>query len=88
MSSSDFSTPEKRRKNLQIVKRTVTNQRQKIHALQMNVRRLKLRINSMKTLLDYLKEKSFITETSESTIMVSSIPLINKFNLKYYLIVR
>lgn len=83
MSSSDFSTPEKRRKNLQIVKRTVSNQRQKIHALQMNVRRLKLRINSMKTLLDYLKEKSFITETSESTIMVSSIPLINKFNLRY-----
>lgn len=73
MSSGDFSTPEKRRKNWQIVKRKVLYQRQKIHSLQMNVRRLKLKINSMTSLLDYLKEKSLITESSEATIKVSSV---------------
>ncbi|KAJ8980484.1 hypothetical protein NQ317_013237 [Molorchus minor] len=35
MASSDFSTPEKRRKNLQKVKQTVAKQRKRIHSLQM-----------------------------------------------------
>lgn len=71
MATSDFSTPEKRSKNLKIVKSTVANQRKKVHSLQMTVRRLKLKITSLKTLLTFLKEKAFISETSEPTIKVS-----------------
>lgn len=41
-----------------------------VHTLQMTVRRLKKRITSMQQLIDYLKEKSLISESSESTINV------------------
>lgn len=54
LSSSDFSTPEKRRKNLKFVKTKVQSQRQKIHVLQMKVRRLKSKVTSLNSLL---KEK-------------------------------
>ncbi|KAJ8951535.1 hypothetical protein NQ317_015416 [Molorchus minor] len=71
MASSDFSTPEKRRKNLQKVKQTVAKQRKRIHSLQMTVRRLRLRITSLESLLKHLKEKSLISESAESIIKAS-----------------
>lgn len=70
LASSDFSTPEKRRKNLAFVKSWDERRRRKVHTLQMTVRRLKMRITSMQQLIDYLKEKSLISESSESTIKV------------------
>lgn len=68
--SSDFSTPEKRRRNLSLVKRLDQQKRRKVHILQMAVRRLKLRITSLQQLMDYLREKYLISESSESTIKV------------------
>lgn len=71
MTSSDFSTPEKRRKNINVMKRTIGDQRKKIHTLQMKVRRLGKRVTSLTTLLKDLREKSLITETAETSIRVS-----------------
>lgn len=70
MTSSDFSTPEKRRKNIKILKTKITCQRKKIHNLQNQVRRLKNRVKSLKDLLKVLREKDFITESAESSIRV------------------
>lgn len=70
MASSDFSTPEKRQRNVSVLKNTIKTQRKKIHNLQKSVGRLRKRIVSLKSLMSYLKEKSLITEMSESTIKV------------------
>ncbi|XP_030749488.1 uncharacterized protein LOC115877474 [Sitophilus oryzae] len=64
MGSSDFSTPEKRRRNLAFIKKRCASQRKRIHNLQMTVRRLKNRITSLKQLLNYLKDECLITELS------------------------
>ncbi|XP_030759515.1 uncharacterized protein LOC115884933 [Sitophilus oryzae] len=56
MTTSDFSTPESRKKNVDILKNTAYDQRKKIHSLQMKVRHLKKRVNSLTTLTKDLKE--------------------------------
>lgn len=81
LSSGDFSTPEKRSKNLARVKYTVAKQKRRIHSLQTTVRRLKHRVTSLQSLLKYLKEKSLISESSESTLSVSNI---FNFCISYY----
>lgn len=73
LSSSDFATPRKRKRNVTNVKTIMDDQRRKIHSLQMKVRRLKYRVTSLTALLNILKEKSYITETSEPAIRVSII---------------
>lgn len=73
ITTSDFSTPEKRQKNWRAVKSTVLQQRRKIHNLQMTVRRQKLKIASLKALLNLLKSKGLITESSETSIKVSEL---------------
>jgi len=56
-------------RNLSLIK--IWEQRKwKIHTLQMGLRRLKNKITSMHQLIDYLKEKSLISESSELTIKV------------------
>ncbi|XP_072382178.1 uncharacterized protein [Diabrotica undecimpunctata] len=64
MSSSDFSTPIKR-KRIQVLKNTVVCQKRKIQTLQQSVRRLKSRVTSLKKLL---KQKSCLQENCETTI--------------------
>ena len=68
--TSDFSTPEKRKRNMNIIRKRVQSQNKKIRILQQSVRRMKHNITSMKTLLDYLREKSLISESAEVTISV------------------
>ena len=56
-------------RNLSLVK--IWKQRKwKIHTLQIGLRRLKNKIISMHQLIDYLKEKSLISESTELTIQV------------------
>ncbi|XP_044744092.1 uncharacterized protein LOC123306237 [Coccinella septempunctata] len=72
--TSDFSTPEKRKRNMNIIRKRVQSQNKKIRILQQSVRRMKHKITSMKTLLDYLREKSLISESAEVTISASVNP--------------
>ncbi|XP_044763932.1 uncharacterized protein LOC123320630 [Coccinella septempunctata] len=71
LSSSDFSTPEKRRRSLQNVKRVVVMQRTKIRTLTSKVRRQKLRITTLKNLVSLLNEKYQLTERSQQAILAS-----------------
>ncbi|KAJ8980515.1 hypothetical protein NQ317_007935 [Molorchus minor] len=69
LSSDDFSTPQKRTRNVKTCrKKVVADQRRKIHSLQCTVRSLRKRITSLKSLLTYLRNKFSFTETSESAI--------------------
>ncbi|XP_044749766.1 uncharacterized protein LOC123310364 [Coccinella septempunctata] len=72
--TSDFSSPEKRKRNMNIIRKRVQIQNKKIRILQQSVRRMKHNITSMKTLLDYLREKSLISESAEVTISASVNP--------------
>lgn len=51
MATGNFSTPEKRKKNVDILKKTDSHQKKKIHTLQIKVRLLKNRANSLTSLL-------------------------------------
>lgn len=70
LESSDFSTPEKRRKNLALIKRWDEKRKRKLHNAQMRVRRLRKRMTSLQQLIDHLKEKSLISESFETTLKV------------------
>lgn len=78
LSSGDFSTPEKRRKNIGNVKKIIKTQRQKIHSLQTTVGALRKRISTLKSLLTYLKKQAYISEAPESTIRVTINTLAHK----------
>lgn len=51
-------------------KAVISKQRHKIKVLQKSVRRLKKRINTLSDLLKVLREKSYVTESSEDMIRV------------------
>ncbi|XP_045470792.1 uncharacterized protein LOC123678058 isoform X2 [Harmonia axyridis] len=70
LSSSDFSTPEKRRKSFHGIKKIVRKQKVRIHCLQNKVRRQRLRITSLKSLVSFLNEKFRLSEESEHTLLV------------------
>lgn len=71
MSTDDFSSPKKRQRNFEVVKKTIIKQRNRIKSLNSTVRRLKSRITNLNSLLKMLKERALITESSESTLRVS-----------------
>lgn len=74
LSSSDFSSPTKAKKNFRILKETVYKQRKKIKSLHGSVRRLKARIVTLNDLIIVLKGKFDVTESSEVAIRVSNSP--------------
>lgn len=71
LSSDDFSSPKKAKRHFRFLKTTIFNQRKKIKVLQQNVRRLRGKINSMESLVRLLKQKSLISESSETAIEAS-----------------
>lgn len=71
ISSDDFSTPRKSKRHFKLAKEQILKQQKKIKTLQSTVRRLKAKITSLNALLALLREKMYITESSESTIRVS-----------------
>lgn len=70
LTSDDFSTPRKAKRHFNAIKQTVIKQRKVVKNLHNTVRRLKLRTNNLTDLIKLLKEKAYITESSESAIMV------------------
>ncbi|XP_045462940.1 uncharacterized protein LOC123672729 [Harmonia axyridis] len=71
LSSSDFSTPEKRRRSLKNVKTVISQQRTKIRSLRTKVKRQKRRITKLKNLVSSLNEKYQLTEASQQAILAS-----------------
>lgn len=70
LSSEDFGTPRKAKKNFNIMKKALGSQRRKNKSLQSTVCYLRNRIRSSNSLLKYLKEKNFIKESSENMLQV------------------
>lgn len=70
MEISDFSSPNRRRTNLRKIKGSVKRDKIQIRGLQQSVRRLKTKIGCLKSLMEYFKEKAFISDGSESTLLV------------------
>ncbi|KAG5898553.1 hypothetical protein JTB14_012452 [Gonioctena quinquepunctata] len=55
LSTSDFSTPRKARRNFRSMKQTVLGQKNKIKTLQQSVRRLRSKATNLNSLINHLK---------------------------------
>ncbi|VEN44792.1 unnamed protein product [Callosobruchus maculatus] len=71
MSSDDFSSPGRAKKNFRIMKEVITSQRRKIHGLQRTVTSLRKRVSTLNGLINLLKKKSYISESSEDLLKAS-----------------
>lgn len=67
---SHLTTPRRATRAINVMRRTVTQQRQRIETLQKKFKRCKQRISSLKDLVSDLKEKNYISETAANTLMV------------------
>ena len=67
---SHLATPKRATRTINVIRRTVTQQRQKIEALQKKFHRCKRRISSLKDLVSNLKEKNYISEAAADSLMV------------------
>jgi len=70
LSSDDFDTPTKRKRNFATIKGALKRKNFKIKSLQSHVRFLKRKIFNLKGLLDYFKQKSYLSEHSASIVKV------------------
>ncbi|KAG5885445.1 hypothetical protein JTB14_020779 [Gonioctena quinquepunctata] len=71
LSTSDFSTPRKARRNFRSMKKTVLGQKNKIKTLQQSVRRLRSKVTNLNSLINHLKSKSLVHEDCETSLRVS-----------------
>ncbi|KAG5876444.1 hypothetical protein JTB14_029931 [Gonioctena quinquepunctata] len=71
LSTSDFSTPRKARRNFRSMKKTVLCQITKIKTLQQSVRRLRSKVTNLNSLINHLKSKSLVHEDCETSLRVS-----------------
>lgn len=69
MSSGDFSTPTKAKRNFKILK-TEIKKKKKIRGLQNKVGRLESKITNLEEMLKSLEEKFLLTESSSLTLNV------------------
>ncbi|XP_044766271.1 uncharacterized protein LOC123322391 [Coccinella septempunctata] len=70
MDEEEFRSPRTRKKFV-ILKRTIFSLRKKVQTLQSKLWKSKQKISNLNDLLKYFKEKSFITESSESVLKAS-----------------
>lgn len=77
--SDDFATSRKAVRHGRVLKTKIQMQQKKIKGLQNTVRRLRTRITDLNKLLELLKRKLYITESSDAPIRVSVLVLINKY---------
>lgn len=82
-STDDMKSPTKARRNWKIIKKTILEQRIKISKLQRENRYLKSKVYSLNSLLTYLRDNHFITESAEAVIEVS-VPIKILFRLFIY----
>ncbi|KAG5884284.1 hypothetical protein JTB14_021341 [Gonioctena quinquepunctata] len=68
LSTSDFSTPRKARRNFGSMKKTVQGQIAKIKTLQQSVRRLRSKVTNLNPLINHLKSKSLVHEDCETSL--------------------
>ncbi|KAG5866993.1 hypothetical protein JTB14_034890 [Gonioctena quinquepunctata] len=71
LSTSDFSTPRKARRNFRSMKKTVLGQKTKIKTLQQSVQRLRSKVTKLNSLINHLKSKSLVHEDCETSLRVS-----------------
>ncbi|KAG5881834.1 hypothetical protein JTB14_013025 [Gonioctena quinquepunctata] len=71
LSTSDFSTPRKARRNFRSMKKTVLCQKTKIKTLQQSVRRLRSKVTNLNSLINHLKSKSLVHEDCETSLRAS-----------------
>ncbi|KAG5878368.1 hypothetical protein JTB14_020606 [Gonioctena quinquepunctata] len=71
LSTSDFSTPRKARRNFRSMKKTVLGQKTKIKTSQQSVRRLRSKVTNLNSLINHLKSKSLVHEDCETLLRVS-----------------
>ncbi|XP_029678795.1 uncharacterized protein LOC115244921 [Formica exsecta] len=67
---SHLATPRQATKAINVMRRTVTQQRQKIETLQKKFSRCKQRISLLKDLVSDLKKRNYISETAANILMV------------------
>lgn len=67
---SHFATPRQATRTMNVIRRTVMQQRQKIETLQKKFNRCKQRISLLKDLVSNLKKRNYISETVANHLMV------------------
>lgn len=75
-----MSSPTRAKVSWKIAKSTVLRQKKHIRQLQQINRRLRMKITSLKSLLQYFKDNKYITESAESVIQVNIIGVLLNFN--------
>lgn len=75
LSMRDIVNPRAAQKNWNIISNTIFNLRKKIRNLQQTKRRLKSRIICFNSLMKYLRENSYISESAETIIQVNFVEL-------------
>nr|CAH7716790.1 unnamed protein product [Callosobruchus chinensis] len=71
LSSSDFSTPRKAKKNFCLMKQTIKTLRGKSHSLQTRNTYLRKRVKTMRGLINLLKEKAYLNNSSGTVLEAS-----------------
>ncbi|CAH1981151.1 unnamed protein product [Acanthoscelides obtectus] len=67
MSSDDFSSPVRAKRNFCIMKNVIQAQR-RIHGLRVTVNSLRKRVRTLNSLISVLKKKSYISDSSENVL--------------------
>lgn len=71
LESDDMDDVKKGRLCFRIARKTISRQREKIRQLQRSNRRLRSRINTLKSLTQHLRNNNMISENAECTLNVS-----------------
>ncbi|CAH1981929.1 unnamed protein product [Acanthoscelides obtectus] len=71
MSSDDFSSPVRAKRNFSIMKNVIQAQRKRIHGLRVTVNSLRKRVRTLNSLISVLKKKSYISDSSENVLRAS-----------------
>ncbi|CAH1981399.1 unnamed protein product [Acanthoscelides obtectus] len=71
MSSDDFSSPVRAKRNFCIMKNVIQAQRKRIHGLRVTVNSLGKRVRTLNSLISVLKKKSYISDSSENVLRAS-----------------
>ncbi|CAH1994072.1 unnamed protein product [Acanthoscelides obtectus] len=71
MSSDDFSSPVRAKRNFCIMKNVIQAQRKRIHGLRVTVNSLRKRVRTLNSLISVLKKKSYISDSSENVLRAS-----------------
>lgn len=70
LSSDDFATPRKRKRNLLQMKSALQQKDVKIKSLRSHNSYLKRKVNNLKSLLDYFRKNALVSENAENIIKV------------------